>query len=594
MASSSVHTKKSLKGLDSRKSNSWWWDSHIGPRNIKWLSENLDDMDQNYKRMLTLIDGDGDSFAKKAEMYYQRRPELLSHVEEFYRTYKLLAERYEHLTGDMRKHLLPELHSQGSSGFDLGSETAAVAWTPQDPKIGRRGIGHRAAGFDFFLGYGRSGPDRSARGDETSSISDSETESDISSLHSYPGMIVNAGEEGTQTRLTEPEIESCSEEKFQNQGQEYNKIGSFRRSSSENFDDVHSRIAVYEEELKMAKEKIFESEEEIANLKTELQKCKSLEHVGNLPLEFPALRDSSSLDAENEDALDESSNTLDLDVSGPEDKIQALVKELRNTRARFQVVDKELMKLRKENGESTESIRKMQDLLKMAQKDSATWKRMLETEKRLASKLQERIARYKTSLSDREKEVRELKEELSDANRKYQLHAEISRLSDEKIGLEERLREWEVHCRSLETQHGMLETKLNDEIEQQKADIADKTARLESLESDFDAYKLKYASLLTEKEEVESKVREKEDQIIQMQHTIAENEVFRKKAEEVSMRVEELREEVEGQKDLIMEAAEGKREAIRQLCYSLEHYRNGYQQLRQAFTEHKQLHVCAS
>ncbi|TVU21646.1 hypothetical protein EJB05_31296, partial [Eragrostis curvula] len=37
----------------------------------------------------------------------------------------------------------------------------------------------------------------------------------------------------------------------------------------------------------------------------------------------------------------------------------------------------------------------------------------------------------------------------------------------------------------------------------------------------------------------------------------------------------------------IFESAEGKREAIRQLCFSLEHYRHGYQQLRQLLQDYK-------
>ncbi|CAN0895985.1 hypothetical protein LINGRAHAP2_LOCUS18192 [Linum grandiflorum] len=31
-----------MKRLESRKSHSWWWDSHINPKNSKWLMENLD------------------------------------------------------------------------------------------------------------------------------------------------------------------------------------------------------------------------------------------------------------------------------------------------------------------------------------------------------------------------------------------------------------------------------------------------------------------------------------------------------------------------------------------------------------------------
>jgi len=90
------------KGGD-EKSHSWWWDSHISPKNSRWLEENLEGMDKHVKTMLKLIEEDADSFAKKAEMYYKKRPELLNQVEEFYRMYRSLAERYDHLTGELRK-----------------------------------------------------------------------------------------------------------------------------------------------------------------------------------------------------------------------------------------------------------------------------------------------------------------------------------------------------------------------------------------------------------------------------------------------------------------------------------------------------------
>lgn len=28
--------------MESKKSHSWWWDSHISPKNSKWLAENLE------------------------------------------------------------------------------------------------------------------------------------------------------------------------------------------------------------------------------------------------------------------------------------------------------------------------------------------------------------------------------------------------------------------------------------------------------------------------------------------------------------------------------------------------------------------------
>jgi hypothetical protein len=37
---------KKTPRAQSRKNNSWWWDSHISPQNSKWLSENLEGKDQ--------------------------------------------------------------------------------------------------------------------------------------------------------------------------------------------------------------------------------------------------------------------------------------------------------------------------------------------------------------------------------------------------------------------------------------------------------------------------------------------------------------------------------------------------------------------
>ncbi|XP_011079894.1 protein NETWORKED 1D [Sesamum indicum] len=91
-----------LSHMDSRRMYSWWWDSHISPKNSKWLQENLTDMDVKVKSMIKLIEEDADSFARRAEMYYKKRPELMKLVEEFYRAYRALAERYDHATGVIR------------------------------------------------------------------------------------------------------------------------------------------------------------------------------------------------------------------------------------------------------------------------------------------------------------------------------------------------------------------------------------------------------------------------------------------------------------------------------------------------------------
>ncbi|XP_021607120.1 protein NETWORKED 1A-like [Manihot esculenta] len=92
-----------LSHSESKRLYSWWWDSHNSPKNSKWLQENLTGMDAKVKAMIKLIEEDADSFARRAEMYYRKRPELMKLVEEFYRAYRALAERYDHATMELRQ-----------------------------------------------------------------------------------------------------------------------------------------------------------------------------------------------------------------------------------------------------------------------------------------------------------------------------------------------------------------------------------------------------------------------------------------------------------------------------------------------------------
>nr|GMD56269.1 kinase-interacting protein 1-like [Ipomoea batatas] len=81
---------------------SWWWASHIRTKQSKWLEESLQDMEEKVFHMVKLISEDGDSFAKRAEMYYKRRPELINFIEESYRAFRSLAERYDKLSKDLQ------------------------------------------------------------------------------------------------------------------------------------------------------------------------------------------------------------------------------------------------------------------------------------------------------------------------------------------------------------------------------------------------------------------------------------------------------------------------------------------------------------
>uniref|UniRef100_A0A2P2JWU4 RAB6-interacting protein n=1 Tax=Rhizophora mucronata TaxID=61149 RepID=A0A2P2JWU4_RHIMU len=610
MASSTfqVQSNKNVRRMQLRKSHSWWWDSHISPKNSKWLAENLEEMDQSIKRMLKLIEEDGDSFAKKAEMYYQRRPELVSYVEEFYRMYRSLAERYDHVTGELRKNIPSDLQSQGSGISDITSEPSSTWPSPaHDQKLSHRKSGPRAAGFEFFLGSGGSSSDLYQKeGDESSTLTDSEPESDDSSVNNYSGLFLAGNDQVLSRKIIELEIELREmKEKLQMQ-QDENGDGSFRGGRNVNSEVLLARIAGYEQELKVANERIRSAEEEASRLKIELKKYNSLESMDGLH--------SESAPSAGKDA-----KTKECDISDLNSNPQALAEQLKITKERLQSSEKEIASLKHQldSDEPSEKISSLQDQLALAHKDANTWKTKLNAEKREVSKLQERISRLKTSLSDRDHEIRNLKIAVSDAEQnifpeKAQIKADISKLLEERNRLEEQLREWESRSRALEDEIRMLQaeqaetkSKLKFEIEQLKVDIAERDKCIENLnkslgdiKSERDEINAKVVALRAEVISRDDRIHQMDKHLHQlhMEHVelIAGAENARKQEDELRSKAKYLEKEVERQKIAILEGAEEKREAIRQLCFSLEHYRNGYQRLRQACVGHKRLPVLAT
>lgn len=613
----------------SKKSHSWWWDSHVSPKNSRWLQENLEEMDQNIKRMLKLIEEDADSFAKKAEMYYQKRPELINLVEEFYRMYRSLAERYDYVTGELRKNIPSDLQSQGSGISDIGSEPPSTMPSP-DQRPGRRKSGPRAAGFEFFLGAGGNGTDMSNKEGDESSTLDSESESDDSSVNNYTATHSSDDDPGLRKRIIELEVElRDAKEKFLMLQEEISE-GSHRGTKNENSEILLARLAGYEEELKNAREKIRLSEEQINLLKDELQKYKSMEFTNNVhgkdvtvPEDAVVMEDSSKVDKQELIDLQEPDEDLETVVNS-EDKIHNLKKELKFTKEKLLDSEKEVARLSLELQNNGSAIHGLQDQLGSAQKDISTWKAKLEKERREVLKLQDRIVRYKSNISDRDQEIRGLRETISNANKSLseensQLQAEITRMVKQKTYLEDNLKEMDLRCQSLEEDvrrikvgKAEMEAMLGAEIEELRAGIVEKSCHIEELNRSLDTFKLKYDTLRTEKDALDAEIviymaeiSSKDIHIDEMnkhlhqlhvQHVelIARADVVRKQAEELQIRVKELEREVERQRELILEGAEEKREAIRQLCFSLEHYRNGYHRLRQAVIGHKRLPVMAS
>ncbi|CAL0307690.1 unnamed protein product [Lupinus luteus] len=572
MAVSGNISSKQMRRLESRKSFSSWWDSHISPKNSKWFSDNLEEMDQNVKQMLKLIEQDADSFAQKAEMFYQKRPELATLVGEFHRGYRALAERYDQVTIDIRKNIPSCLQSQGSGISDIVS------------KVGHHKSGNRAAGFNFFLGSGGNGSDVYENdGDESYTLSDFDEESDDSLVDNCSSLLGDDSDSRMARRMVELENEPNEVKEKQ---EEVHVECSFKRPRIEDTEELYAKIIAYEFELTISNEKLRLQEEEITELKNGLLNYRSSDSE-NLEDGVELLSTEGYI---NIGEIQGSNNLVDKEMLEPNVEIDSVGEELRITKEKLEASGKKIALLKFEANKSAERIQQLQDQLGMAHKDTATWKTKFNSEKKEKTKLQERLAKLKSILLDRDHELRDLRIAASDAKRKI---FEMSKLLAEQVHLKAEIGEWECRGLSFEdeirkilSEKTEMEEALKSEIEVLKADIEtrensikDLNVRLDALKLDRDNLKIEVGSL---KEDVNSKD-------CRIEHFDNDLNQLQRQVEELESKAKKLEEEVERQKDEIIERAEEKREAIRQLCFSVEHYRNNYNILLQHCKGHKWL-----
>ncbi|CAL5366572.1 unnamed protein product [Camellia sinensis] len=595
-----------MNGIESEKSHSWWWDSHISPKNSKWLAENLEEVDQSVKQMLKLIEEAGDSVAKKAEMNGENRPVLIAHVEGFHRLYKSLAERYDHLTGELRKNASSMFQIQNSMSHSGSGQDSSMA-TP-DQKSGLHKLGQQAVGFDSFLSSGGSSDLSLKQGSESSSLaSDSESESFDSSINKHSISHVTKKEKA-DNELEVQENKDCAA--------------------------LLKRITEYEDELKESNKMLQISEEAVARWKDLFKKSEMVTTVliGDLQDKLESAQtdlkmQEANLEMEKGRVLELQMEVAELEtqVLDSNRRIGTLVEELEIARKKLKVSEEEIgtMKAGLCN-EISEGTHQLQAQLELAQKDIAMLEAKLDSEKRLVLEMQERIVRHVADVSERDQDIKELNFALSNAQNtfsldKAKLQSDISVLSEQLAVSEARVEESELRSKSLENEirqcevekkemkssHEAQQNGLSSEIEQLKADASERSELMEALNKKLDMLKLKYDMVVAEKDGFNAKVqtliadmnsRDNQIKLLEEQcvELIAGSENARELVDALRLRVGELEKEVGMQRVVMSDRAEEKREAIRQLCFSLEHYRNGYHELRQAFIGHKRHAVLAS
>ncbi|GMY08400.1 protein NETWORKED 4A-like [Fagus crenata] len=631
-----------MEPTESKKSNLCWWDTHISPENSKWLADNLEEMGQNVKKMLKLIQADGDYMVENAEMNGQKR-QLIAHVGEFQRIYQSLAERYDHLTEALRKSLPSELQVQSFGSSEFGSGQGSPLLTP-DQKLGFHNSGHQVINSDISLSSGAGSSVLSLKeGTESSPSSfssDSETESFNLTLNNYLGPPMDFDGKVLHHRISEMETELPSmKEKFWTAGKD-NMDNLLKVEEKDRYDELLGRISQSEEELRVSNLKLQLSEKEIARLKSELEKGESaIVLAGSMQVQLECVQEDikmreAEVKLEKGRVLELQNQIAELEarISDSSNQIRRLVEESELTRERLKGSDEEILKLKLELAvRMSEGTHELQGELEVAREEIAMLQTQLDSAKRKALELEESVVRYKTSVSNRDVEVRELKVALRDAQEQFsrekaQLQSDISSLSEKQALFNATLKEWELRSRSLENEISQCEAEklelkglhanhamaLQSEMNQLKDELVERRENVEILNKDFDGFKLKYDMLMAEKDGLNAKlhtlvaeVSSRDNQIQQLEghlcelhrehvELITEAKSARNLVDELRLRVEELKKEIDSQRVVISDGAEEKREVIRQLCFSLEHYRSGYQELRQAFIGHKQHAVLAS
>ncbi|XP_047336455.1 protein NETWORKED 3C-like [Impatiens glandulifera] len=100
--------------IEQKSVNRWWFDRNTNdpsPKRSLWLHSTLSELDETTMAMLKIIDEDADSFAKRAEMYYKKRPELIGMVEDMYQSHRSLAVRFDQLKTETGSRLIAPLSS---------------------------------------------------------------------------------------------------------------------------------------------------------------------------------------------------------------------------------------------------------------------------------------------------------------------------------------------------------------------------------------------------------------------------------------------------------------------------------------------------
>lgn len=444
-----------MSHTDSRRMYSWWWDSHISPKNSKWLQQNLTDMDVKVKSMIKLIEVDEDSFARRAEMYYKKRPELMKMVEEFYRAYRALAERYDHATGVIRHAHRTMSEAQLPMMFTDESPASSVSGT--DPRTP----------------------------DSLNPMGEFTDESDTVTRRKTPKPFNDSfgPVERVRRGLNFDEAEDKEESVFSNEDNHVNDSKSLKldqESDSKEIIALKEAIAKLEGEKEAGFAKYQQTLDNLSQLEAEISKTREdfimlRDHATNSDTEVAVLKDAlATSEAEKESKLQDYQKCLDkiselqTTVSAAQDDAQKLNERANSAEIKAQSLKSELDKLAVEKDaalnqymQSLETISNLENKLRLAEEDSSGFKERAEKAECEVESLRQAISKLTEEKETAALQYKQCLETISNLEQKLTLaDEEAKRLNGEIENGVSKLLGTTEQCHMLERSNKSLHSEL--------------------------------------------------------------------------------------------------------------------------------------
>lgn len=491
-------------------------------------------MDIKVKAMIKLIEEDADSFARRAEMYYKKRPELMKLVEEFYRAYRALAERYDQATGALRhahrtmseafpNHIplalpdeslsnnnTPEMPSPRSVMFDSDDPHAFGVLTPfneNETLAARKGLNH----FNGML-KNREGVARVK----------------LPEGIDLKGPNVHEEEVTARVRPSEGKVRKSlnfeEEEEFGLPAKIYIDSKSHLQPELKQKDDVRYGVKHLQEQI---------SQLSNANQKLKVQIELESKYLDLSRAEVQNLRDEmSKLETEKDATLlqkqlsHESISSLEIEISNLKNEVRKLNEEMEMTALKLSGAEQQCLALEKANQSLQSELEEAKiELEELRHSLNASDQKLMDAEMSLQSK-EQLCNKSNEKVMLMTSEIRSLVEKLMEVGRsKEDLEVEVSQLKDMNYTLNNHNLACALRMKHLDGEIVSLKEindKLGIEVENQAENNKILQQELESLKDEKNGMDLNHQSLTKEMEAANLHIESLETQVKDLQYGNAE------------------------------------------------------------------------